>query len=152
MDDLSPMRPVSVPPDEFRATPIWQLAAVLLFVGVAGGVSVWLDGGQWWAVAVTALMMLAGVVVAGLASARVQRENRGVRIPLFLGSPKVRPRKYDLLNGVGPALAMVGAIGLGRNLSVPWPLPILVVAVALIVVPMMSIHLHNRRLTTISDA
>lgn len=100
------------------------------------------DAALAWALG--SVLFVIGVGLLTTSTARVLRENAGHRVP-FWGAPPVRPRRLDLLAGLGGPLAAGGAIfiamALDRGL---WPVLPLMAVVALLVILLQLAH--NRRL------
>jgi hypothetical protein len=151
MNDMPPMRPVSVPPDEPDSASPWLAFAVIVGIGIIAAATAFLDDGSRWAIVAGSLSVVVGALLTVFTTRRVRLMNRGRRIPVVFGSAPVRKRNLDLMNGAGVSLAVIGAMMFGRGVEVFW-LPILIVGALLMVYQAVSIASHNRRLTTISDA
>lgn len=105
------------------------------------------DGDQRWAVVAGSCVFVVGAVLSVAAARRVSRENAGHRIP-WAGRRPVTPRTHDLLEGIGLAMTLAGAVLVAVNVSVPLhiSLPIIgVCSIAFIVVPQAW---HNHRVRT----
>ncbi|WP_338890017.1 hypothetical protein [Rhodococcus sovatensis] len=151
MDDLPPMRPVSVPPDEPRSTAPWWKVALAFVAVVALGATTATRNGSWWIIALAVVMVVGGAVLCVQSTARILAENRGRRIPWF-GSPAVRPRALDFKLGLGAPAVMFGAGSLGNNTALYWPITTIVAGVLFVGSSWAAFALHNRRVTAISDA
>ena len=144
MESLQPMRPVSVQHDERESAPAWKVWCVYAGGAALYLASMWIDGGQGWAVAAGVCIFAAGTALSIAAARRVSRENAGRRIP-WMGLPQVRPRKVDLLESGGLSAALAGALLLANNLPIPWPISLTIICFVFIGVPLAAQAWHNHR-------
>lgn len=151
MDELTPMRPVSVSPDSRSKAPTWQVIACAVVVPPVLFAAFFVNDGAWWAICFGALAFVSGVVLSVQSSRRILRENAGLRIP-WSGRPPVDPRTHDLKGSTGVPLAMAGALLAGGNLQLPWALTVSVGLLVVIGLTLAPFALHNRRVRATSDA
>lgn len=152
MSDLPPMRPVDMHWEQPDESPVWKSVVVVAGVAVLAGASAALDIDSGWTVAVGAVVLLLAGVLVVHANRRLRTENRGRRIPLWLGSPPVRNRSIDLMNGAGASAAMIGSLMVGRALGAFRFAPILAMSSLMLIYIAMTLILHNRRVRATSGA
>ena len=157
MEPLEPMRPVSVPTDTHKSTPIWKSAPVTL--GTVGVFAYALMSARTGVVEVAlgAALAIADALGAGgraparaalycMSVMRTIRENSCSRVPL-LGTPPVSPRDVDLLAGAGMPLIMGGSLLAIRAAGWTWPYLYLgLLAVIMVATYVLPVVVHNRRL------
>ncbi|AYJ48712.1 hypothetical protein D8W71_10630 [Rhodococcus sp. P1Y] len=151
MDDLQPMRPVSVQPDERQAAPMWKRVSAYGFVALVGLMAFLVDNGSPWTISIGVAVSVSGAVLFALSCRRTFDEHTGVRIP-WIGPPPNSPRRQDLLSDVGAPLALFGALLAAGNSSIPWPVALPVVIFVFVGSTVCAFAVHNRRVTTTSDA
>ncbi|WP_143069487.1 hypothetical protein [Rhodococcus maanshanensis] len=127
--------------------PWWQVVPAMVLSPAAFIYSLMATPGAAVAWTVGILEVIVGMGCMSISTARTLHENAGHRIPM-LGSPPVRPRRFDLFAGVGFSLVLGGAVlivgALDRG---PSPMVALFAVTALIAVTeTVPYVIHNRRL------
>lgn len=154
MDDLVPMRQIESAPKGPAAASWWKLCSVLVLVIAATIGSRSLPTGTVVAWGAAVLLLMVGLGLMAASTTRMLRENRGNLVRLF-GHQQVEPRRPDLLLTGGGPLAGSGTVLVSNQVSVPWLLPFVVLVGGVLLVQLLVVGIHNRRvrkLTTTSDA
>jgi hypothetical protein len=144
MSEMPPMRPVEVCSETPMDAPWWRVVAAMVLSQAAFIYSLMATPGAAIAWTVGILEVVVGMGCVGVSTARTLHENAGHRIPM-LGSPPVRPRRFDLFAGVGfPLVAGGGVLIVGVLDRGGWPMVALLAVMAITTaVPQV---IHNRRL------
>lgn len=141
---MSETRPIAVRDVSRMDTPWWRVVASLILVMAAWIYAIVVAPGGALAWTVGIITVVVGVGCFGASMVRILRENAGHRVP-FWGSPPVRPRRLDLLAGLGLPLVVAGGVLIGNVFDYgPWLAAALMVAVGIAAI--VSPLVHNRRL------
>ncbi|WP_027503222.1 hypothetical protein [Rhodococcus sp. UNC363MFTsu5.1] len=146
MSELPPMRPVEVQvrDDPPMDAPWWQVVPAMVLGQGAFIYSLMATPGAPVAWIVGILEVVVGMGCVGVSKARTLHANAGHRIPM-LGSPPVRPRRFDLFDGLGFSLVLGGAVLIVGVLDRgPWPMVALLAVIA--ITETVPYVIHNRRL------
>lgn len=151
MDDVPPMRPVTVPPDERAGAAVWKMPFVFGVVLAAALLCAYVPAGSRvaWMCAIVFLVVGLGLFTASVV--REGRENRGRRLRWWRATP-VRPGRFDMFASLGAPVAGLATVILARDASILWWVPITCVVCVMFVVVCLLHWRHNRRLATTCDA
>jgi len=118
MEPLQPMRPVSVHHDEREEAPLWKVWGSYAGLAALYLISMWVDGGQRWAIVAGSCVFVVGAALSIAVARRISHDNANRRIP-WIGLRPVMARKHDLLEGVGVPMTFLGALLVANNVPVP---------------------------------
>ncbi|AQA21290.1 putative membrane protein [Rhodococcus sp. MTM3W5.2] len=130
--------------DPSMDAPWWRVVTAMVLSQAAFIYSLMVTPGAAIAWTVGILEVIVGMGCVGMSIARTLHENAGHRIPM-LGSPPVRPRRFDLFAGVGFSLVVGGAVLIvGVRDRGSWPMVALLAVMA--ITATVPYVIHNSRL------